>query len=317
MKIRLVITSLILCVSYTGPAHAASPAPLPDSSIYRVFPSIRFIEGADLDLFRETYARSIGQQRAEYVNQATSLMMVGAGGTEAAKMLIAFDQHILNLRKQGRAQLGTTLEAVFKARLDEFYRYFQPQIQKLQFANMGSAQSNYDMAIYGVYSVNSNRKPGLQITVTVLNLRTGLEQNFVASGEGVTATQDLAGQVFHEYQSTKFPSSLKLMGKSIELVTKGMINRPSTAKMKDLNQEASWVCDSYNAHLPSEDDLRALGGLGDYRGGITIGKSGEENAHWALAGGRVYVSSGGWTAPDTNVNPAAFLNYICVRGGSR
>lgn len=295
---------------------AAKASSSTETTSFNVFPNIRFVEGADLPAFMEAYSKTMSQQRAEYVDQAKELMMMGGSGAETAKMLIDFDKHILDLRARGKSRMGVTLEASFKAQLDQLYRKYNPPVQRLKFhATNASVAPSFDLYIYGVYSVKSVGKPGLVMTVTIVDLRTGLERSFEAQGADITAAHLLARQVFDDFQKTKFPSTKKILGKNLQLITHGLIEMEDgrTSPMRDLHQSAVWACDSYDARLISDKEIKALVGIGEYRGGLTLARTGQQNYFWAVDGERVLISYNGAILPDTNMNPASFINYICVK----
>lgn len=130
-RIGLAVVESLMILS--GGAQANTTAQ--NAGVHRVYQNVRFVEGADLEAFIESYSSTMGQQRAVYVEQAATLMMMGAYGEEAAKMLMAFDEHIQELRTKGRSRLGVTLEASFKAQLDELYRLYNPPVRRLSFQN--------------------------------------------------------------------------------------------------------------------------------------------------------------------------------------
>lgn len=305
----LLVGTVITLSSFAALA-GTGPRPLPSGS--SVYPRVHFIEGADLQLFRETYEKSLGEQRQEMVDQASALMFMGAGGEEAAKMLIAFDKHALSLRQAGRSRLGTTLEASFKAQLDNYYRQFDPPQRNLQFvANL--PEHSYDAIIYGTYSVRPYGKPGLFVTLTVANLRTGETQSFEAEGEMIGAAQMLAGAIFHEYQKTRFPQQITLFGKKMTLLFKGAITRPTTSRMYELYKQAVVACEMRGGRVTTEEELTALATLGDYSGGVSVGQNGTPTYYWAVDYSRVYVAPWSEARDATNLNPTEKLNYLCVK----
>lgn len=308
---RLTLVFCLLAISVAGEASQSL-----DNKTFKVFPNIRFVEGVDLPAFMEAYSKTMSAQRAEYVAQAKDLMSAGAFGAEAAKMLIDFDNHILDLRARGKSRMGVTLEASFKAHLDELYRKYNPPLHRLQFHSVhANPPPLFELFIYGVYSVKSVGRPGLLMNVTVVDLKTGFERNYEAQGADVNAARLLARQVFDDYQKTKFPSSKKIMGKQLQLVTHGLIELEDGRRspMRELHKSAQWACDSYDSRLVSEKELKALVGIGEYRGGLTLARTGEQNYFWAVDGEQVFISYNGAVLNDTNMNPASFLNYICVK----
>jgi hypothetical protein len=239
-------------------------------------------------------------------------MFMGAVGEEAAKMLIAFDIHNLEMRKLGRNRLGVTLEATFKAQLDQLYRHYEPTQRHLQFVE-SLPVSLYDIVIYGTYSVRPYGKPGLLLTLTTVHLHSGETQTYAAEGTSISAVQSLAQQIFHEYQRTRFPQKTVLLGKSLTLVFKGSIQRPGSSAMANLYTQAETACSTKNARLASEEELTALGTKGDYAGGVSLGQGGTFTNFWAVKYNRIYVVNWSRSTELTSLNPTEQLNYVCVR----
>lgn len=300
---------LISFISILAISAFASGLP---TDVRKVHPKIQFVEGADLAAFVEAYAKSNHIQRDEYVEEAQGLVDFGVKGPDAYKMLVSFDAHVLNLRKLGRSGLGVSLEATFKAELDELYRFYNPPIKRIQFV---SVPSTADMFFYGTYSVRPYNSAGLVLTITVVDMISKEETSFEAQGADIASARIIAKKVFDHFQKTKFPTKRKLLGRNVELLFQGIIELVDgrTASMLDLHRSANGACEGYDARLVREDEMKVLIGLGAYRGGVSITKVGEPSYFWALHGDDVLISYSGSVSKNTNMNPASYLNYICVK----
>jgi|GEM_PF-3668228 hypothetical protein len=283
------------------------PSPIPNSAL-KVFPRVNFIEGADLIYFQNHYG------------------LIGGRKPESSKIVKSFDEYVANLRKQGRNRMGVTLESSLKANLDQHYRTYNPPQRNLQFVDFSDINS-YDLVIYGTYSraregsgggyipYNQPRmnQPDMLITITIADLRSGESQSFQAVGEPLNVIQYLAGGLFHEYQSTRFPTDMIMFGKNLRLLEKNSIRRPTGSAMWELYKQAQLACEMQNARLTTEREITALGVLGDYRGGVSLGQNSVPTYYWAVDYNRVYVAPWSQSSPATNLNPQEVLNYVCVQ----
>lgn len=306
----LTALALGLAISLSSVAFATEKTPK------RVYPNIRFMQAADLPAFNEAYSKTLEEQRSIYVGQAKSLMQAGAMGSEAAKMLMSFDAHILKLRERSKVGLSQSLEARFKAQLDALYRQYQPPVQYLQFTN-NKDNGLYEAFIYGSYTIkNQGGRPGILATVTLVDIFTGEEKSYEAYGNETQAASILARMVFDDHQRTTLPTTVKIGRKQLTVLSHFNIELQNGYRnaMKDLYQSALTSCESQNARLITEEDLRALTALGDYRGGITIARNdGQRSYFWAVQGGQVVVSHNGAAMNVLNMNPVSYLNYLCVK----
>lgn len=291
------LLSLTTAVSMALPQPLPQPLPLPQpppASAYKVFPRVNFVEGADLQSFEQRHGH------------------LGGKGIEAVKLAKTFDGYVREIRKTGKSRLGVTLEAVLKAQLDEFYRQYNPPQRNLRFIEFADL-NEYDLVIYGVYTRRPYYGGGLQATITIANIRTGETESFGTMGDPDALAKALAGGLFHEYQKTRFPMDITMFGRNLHVIEKNVIYRPSTSPMWELYKQARLACEMQEARLTTERELTALGTLGDYRGGISIGQKSVPTYYWAVDYDRVYVAPWSQSSSATNLNPQEYLNYVCVQ----
>jgi hypothetical protein len=279
-------------VSFTAVIAMANPLPLPNplpapTEGAKTFPRVHFIEGADLRAYQENHPPY--------------------GNEDRGQTLKSFDDYAMKLNSSGRNRMGITLEASFKAQLDQYYRQYNPKQRYIQFVeNLDINQ--YDNLIYGTYSMNNR----MLITVTVKNLHTGETQSFETEDCTPQGAQRLAGHVFHEYQKTKFPSDLNMLGKPVRLLEKSVIYCPGSSPMWEMYKKARLACENMGGRLPSEKEISILGALGDYAGGVSLGHLSLPTYYWAIDHDYVYMAQVSQSTQATDLNPQEYLNYICI-----
>lgn len=204
------------------------------------------------------------------------------------------------------------IESSFKAQLDQLYRQHMPPVRHLQFVE-NQPNMAYDLIIYGTYAGRAYGKSGLHVTMTLENQHTGATQSFAAEGELAKAMQVLAQDVFHEYQQTRFPQQIDMFGRKLLLLFKGVISGSGEVRMAELYKRALLACEMRGGRISTEKELVALGTLGDYGGGVSVGHNGVATYYWAVESGRVYVAPWSQSTSATSLNPTEQLNYLCVR----
>ncbi|MNT09637.1 hypothetical protein D3C72_1444270 [compost metagenome] len=205
-----------------------------------------------------------------------------------------------------------TLEATFKASLDEYYRQYNPPQRNLQFVEYEDPAA-YDIVIYGTFSLRPYYAGGVLITLTIADIRTGETQTFATTGTVEDVPRYIAGGLFHEYQKTRFPTDVPMFGRNLHVLEKGVIHRPSSSPMWDLYKQARLACEMQEARLTTETELVALGTLGDYRGGVSLGQRSVPTYYWAITNSYVYQAHVSQSTIATNLNPQEDLNYVCVQ----
>ncbi len=308
---------------------------------FYIYPSIPFIDGADLMAFHEAYSRTRSEQFQELVQSAESLIKAGASGKEAMDIILAFDKLITDRREYSRRAMGVSLEGFFNGRITDLYDLYQPAVRRLDFKHvdiptniLAHANRNYrpgyltddmlsqiDFVAYGSYSVSA--KPGeIFVSIYVVNVKTGVTRVYSGAGRPNIAAYQAADKFFHEFQRTHIPQTLRLpTGKVVTLVKEGKVTG-GYSNMKNLYEQASYACEDIGARLANDRELIAFNNLGSYNGGVTVYEGYSNyfyNRHdrpyyyWALNGSLVYIAPENRTAAPWNLNNTEFLNYLCVK----
>lgn len=290
-----------------------------------IWPSIPFFRGADLCQFSESYGMSRSQYMSDMIFQAERLMMVGANGDEALKLLLAFDALYDKNKVLATQSFGLTLEASLKAYLDQLYRQYRPREKKLSFQNLNSLQtiirayiqgtrpSSFDNNLlkdlnfmaYGTYTLAPGCKGNVEVTLHLIG-RDGKEEAFIALGKPENVMSNIAAQLFTAFQRTQFPTSLKLPSGTIKLIgaANGSVDRATSPELAEL------VCGSMNARLPTAQELDFINAFGDYNGGVSLG-----HQAWALPGGMIFhplLRNPSPVRHPWEINERDFL-YYCVQ----
>ena len=159
--------------------------------------------------------------------------------------------------------------------------------------------------IWGTYSYAPRCAGDLLVTVHV-ELKSGKSYSFNSGGRLEVVVADLAHQLLREFQSTQFPTTVAMGNRRLTLLgTPGGVACTAPSAV-----EAERACKAMNARLPTPEEYDYLNILGDWNGGITLGRE-----MWALAGNLIF-------APDLR-NPSPVrtpqevqcreLKFICVR----
>lgn len=309
---------------------------------YTIYPSIPFIEGADLMAFHEAYSRTRSEQFGELVQSAQSLLKAGATGKEALEMIMAFDGMITKRRADSKKRMGISLEGYFNSRLNDLYQLYQPQNRRLDFRHVqvpsnilayasrnqriGMAGdellSDLDYVIYGSFTVNRN-KGMIDVAIYAVNVQSGETRVYGGTGYPEMAAYQAADKLFDDFQKTRMPKNYRLRnGKTLTLVKEGRVGGGNSS-MKNLYARAQIACEAVNARLMSEEEALSLDSLGRYNGGITMfeelsnfffNRHSRNFYYWALKDQRAYNAAEGRSSDVWNLNHADVLNYICVQG---
>lgn len=339
---------LCLLAGFSSLSYASSlGVQLPTSSdfipqkVVTIYPSIPFIEGADLMEFHEAYSRTRSQQFGELVQSAESLIKAGASGKEALDMIIAFDELITKRREYSKKRMGVSLEGFFNSRLNDLYQYYNPQRRMLELRHvdipsniLAHANQNYrpgyateemlsdlDFVIYGSYTVSS-RKGQVDVALYAVNVKNGMTRVYGGSGLPEQAAYQAADKLFDEFQRIALPAKFRLAnGKVITLVKEGHVSG-GHASMKNLHSRAQASCDVIGARLIKEEEAIALDSIGRYNGGITLyedysnftfNRHGRPYYYWALANDLVLNAPESRSSVSWNMNHAERINYLCVK----
>jgi len=313
--------SLLMAVSSYG------STPVPSDGRFDIWPTIPFVRGADLCLYKDAY----GQTRTEYMNtmvhSAEKLLAQGAKGYDALNLLVAFNT--LYERNQDLAvryqYLDVTLESSFKAYLDQFYRQINPRSKKISFqyvndivnivnAAKGGMRDGYlddsllaklDFIAYGTYALAPNCQGDIQVTVHLIG-RDGSSESFIASGKPEYVMSKIAADMFTEFQRTQFPTQIKVGNKMLTLIggLNGSVDRVADPRL------AEQACETLEARLPTDFELDLLNSYGDWSGGVSL-----NDKVWALAGDKVFAPTLRNPSPvreKWEVNAEEYL-YYCVK----
>lgn len=323
-------TTISRCLTALAAALLALPlraAPVPVStSAYALWPAMPFLRGADLCQLQDGYGQSQREYATQVSAQVRQLMEGGATAEEALAALMVSDTLIEKERKQARAPgMDITLEAMFKAQLDELYRQRQPANRAAYFLNsqdlmdmLGDLRLQRNGAhlrashlerlsgfLWGSYSYAPGCTGELVVTLHV-ELKNGESTSFMATGSPQRAMARLADQSFGYFQKKRFPYTVNMGDKPLTLLggpggKVGLAARPEAAER---------ACSAMGARLPTADEYEYLSCLGEWNGGLDLCRK-----DWALAGGKVFADdlrkpSPVRTPEETNATEYAF---ICVR----
>ncbi|MDD0853675.1 hypothetical protein HBN50_11245 [Halobacteriovorax sp. GB3] len=269
-------------------------------------------EGLDAAEFNEMYSRTTSDLRKEYVQEAIQLMMAGALGPEALKMITTFDDRVYDRRQVSKKGMGNTLAGHFRsalARINEEYEFEggNPKVR------MSSRTEDYDASI--VWGASSHAQ--IYAILTVKNKRTGMTKSYSAyshvSRVGVIGKQ-LALQVFHSAHATQFPTTLEVGYRKMKVSGIRTYTSRGYTQYKTLIDQVSNYCRSKGARLPSVNELTSLFSRGLYHGGLSMGQKTE----WAAMnhGMRAYVNSQypqGNTGSLTDSPFNRTITYFCVK----
>ncbi|EQC43248.1 hypothetical protein [Bacteriovorax sp. Seq25_V] len=289
--------------------------------------SIPFIRGADLCAYKQAYSQTRYEYMQDMVGLASDLMQAGAKGKEALQMLQTFDAMYdknLYLATQHK-YLDVTLENSLKGYLDGYYRSYPVSDRKFQFRHMNDIRtiinnasndrrtgyvpadsySLVDYIAYGTYSFAPNCKGNIQVTLTMVD-NNGNTSSYQAIGSPSVVMSQIASRIFEDFQGTKFPNTLFINGRSLQLVGthNGTIGKATSMR------QAESACKNRGARLPSADELEAIDAFGDWNGGVSIGRR-----VWAISGGMVYHP--GLMNPSPVRSPRSInakeYSYYCVK----
>lgn len=283
-----------------------------------LWPTIPFARGQDICQFVDTYGSSKRQQTGEMISQLERLLVNDAKTLEALQALTAIQAQVDSERAEARRapNIAVTLEATFRAALDNVYERIRPEVRMISLigapraASAPSAlQSNVlngaSAVAWGTYSFAPNCAATLLVTLHIRQ-RCGKFVSFQATGRVEQVMTDIAGQVFSHYQATRFPVDLSLGSRTVTLLSPagGVVAKAATSA------QAEAACKALGARLPTAEEYSLLHVRGDWSGGIcTDGK------YWALASGYVFAPALVRPSPirrEADVS-ADELHFYCVR----
>lgn len=298
-----------------------------NSYAINLWPTIPFVKGADLCQYQDAYGRSRSEMAQEMVSQAERFLNAGASGKEALDLLVGIDALIDKNRRlavQGYG-LDVTLEATLKSYVDALYQQHRPRSKNISFTHAmpivdvvravrngqrpGYLDQNLlaklDGFAWGTYAYAPNCRGDILVTIHVVK-NSGETLNFHAQGKPQYVMSTIAARMFEQFQRAQFPSFVRMGRGTLELV--GAPGAPvDSAPSPRLAEQA---CDMIDARLPTRSEYEYLSMLGDWNGGIGLGRQ-----VWALSDGYILAPMLRNPTPvrrPSDVNEREF-KYYCVR----
>ena len=270
-----------------------------DMQAILLWPTIPFIRGQDLCQYQDAYGRSKVENTQALTQNMIDLLREGASSGSAFAIVLAMDELTNRNRALASAGLGmdVVLEGSFKASLDAIYRDINPQQKKVAFFNplpliqvvrelheqkrQGYLDQRYlaglTGVVWGIYSFSPSCRGDVTVTLHI-ETKEGVTHNFQGQGTPESVMQGLAGQVFENFQKTRFPSKVKYGSSVVELL--GAPGSPISHATSPENAEKS--CAKMQGRLPTAEEYIFLSSLGDWSGGVTL-----RHEFWAMAQGMV------------------------------
>ena len=266
-----------------------------------VWPTIPFIRGADLCVYKDAYSQTRTQYMDKMVGYAKDLMQAGAKGSDVLPMLVGFNNlYDQNLAKANQYKyMEVTLESTLKSYMSDYYRNIRPRVQRLSFTRVNDVMSvvnaaangqrdgyldqtlvnKLDYIAYGTYALAPNCQGDIQVTLHMMG-RDGEEISYVGHGQPAVVMSQIASKMFEDFQRTKFPSTLKVGKKNLTLIgaMNGSVERTFSPKNAEL------ACETLGGRLPTGLELEIIDTYGDWNGGVSINQ-----AIWALDNNYVYA----------------------------
>lgn len=333
MSLRLLV---VICTLFVQPSFAMSDADAvfdfnKNVNTKYLWSRIPFFQGADFVTFKEMYSKSRRNLRREYIQEAVELMYAGAYGIEALEMVLAFDQQVTWLREYSKVRMDKSIEAIFRAELNNLTVLHRPSQNSLQFRHVNQAhdiiyrasnsvqpgfllpehQKYIHFVAFGTYTTTSK---GLLLTFHLVNVHTGVEFNFSAEGIPTKASKILAKKVFDLFYKTHLPATLKLeSGRRIHILWKDVIESTNSAPFKHTWEDAHYHCADLGGRLANKRELNSISRAGNYRGGLEINARLKADYYWAIPNKRIFSSFNRDVKNVHFTNGHRFLNYICVK----
>ena len=276
-----------------------------------IVPYLDFVEGADVGFFREIYQKGFSRLMEERKSMVEDLLYAGAYGDEVLKLMEYIENSTKRTRKEAKKNLDTVLLNI-KSRLTALHEYYRPTGRALIFRHaskevrLKSLQG--DFFIYGTYHID---RGDLYVDLNIVNLKTLVERSFSAAGQPREVGVHLANQLFHHFHKTRFPTTLRIGSKKIEMIEHGTIHAPARQAINSMYFSAKDICEYQGAKLISKRDFDVVRARGIYQGGVSMGTSTmKPNYLWAVDYNRVFRPN--FYSP-INLERAYSLDYICVK----
>lgn len=293
----------------------------------RIWPTVPFIRGQDLCTYQDAYGRSGAEVQAAMSRELRLMLQLGADPVQAMQALSTMDDLTARLRHRATNGMGmdVLLEGTFKASLDQLYRQNQPKQRNVGFFNAGALQdqvrelreqkrqgyldvrqlNDLNAIAWGTYAYAPQCKGELVVTLHI-QTTCGETFNYQSRGQPAAVMQGIASQVFTQFQSTRFPSRVKIGNRVLELVGApgAPIGRAASTEM------AQAACASIQARLPTVEEYQYLEALGNWNGGVCISRG-----IWALADRKIISLELMRPSPVRNADEIHTdeIQYYCVR----
>ncbi|MFN8943264.1 MAG: hypothetical protein ACK5WZ_01415 [Pseudobdellovibrionaceae bacterium] len=290
-----------------------------------IWPTIPFVRGADLCLYKDAYGQTRSEYMSKMVQLSSQLMRSGASGQDAFRLLTSFNQmYDLNLALATQ-NLDVTLESTLKAYISDYYRNLRPRTQKISFnqfndvlsllraASQGQHETSLDPSLlgkldymaYGTYALAPSCAGDIQVTIHLIGMN-GDVKSYLGQGQPSVVMSQIASKMFEEFQRTQFPSEIKVGKKNLKLIggMNGSVDRAASVQI------AKQACETLDARLPNEFELEILNSYGDWSGGVSL-----NDQIWALPNGMVFAPLLRDPTPvrqPWEVNATEFF-YYCVK----
>jgi hypothetical protein len=288
-----------------------------------LYGQVLFTRAADLDEYRnvmkQTREEVRGRLGAEYESILVKIAQTGQGVEMLAgpvlRAILAFDGIYRQHRNEALRNIDLTIAEVFKTSIDQFYREegLQDASRKIQFLSIANQSTHFARGTYSVLP-----RGQIQLTLTVVDVVTGAEQGFQASGPVLAVSTLLARQVFHAYQGNRYENPVN------PTPTLRWLKQPGVAR-KVSPGEARRFCEAQGARLPFTRELLDAALLGPYRDGgidplieydqyIVADRQREDVPHFFSSDPRSADATGGPVHTTAGHDPGMMGYFWCVKG---
>lgn len=233
-------------------------------------------------------------QSIETFLQRTPELAAGAKASlnDVASYLYALNDLYHYMLQDSSEGIGTLISERLRAEIDMLYFTENTQSRRISFRERGTGETGIDYAAYGSYTFLNEQNISISIKITRLN--DGETRTFVASGQPLAATKDLASIIFDAFQ---FPSRSSVTNPFEDKVWVGGLSDGVGRKMRVA--DAVEYCGALFAKLPSKVDVMLANNLGAY---VTGARIDAEEPYVVLDGSKVstFTPATGTCFPPSN-----------------
>ena len=283
-----------------------------DQTVKYISNSMSVVQGIDMAEFSENFLQTTKALRQGYISEAIALMGAGAGGSEALKIVLMFDDRVYDRRQIAKRGMGKAIAANFRSGIESLYNNFEDQggQRKIEISDPSQAMYTPELT-WGV-------KPGAGIyaLLKLTNTETGISRTYSAKSKIQNINilgKTLAMLMFHSLHKTRFPLERKLNNKNVEISGIRTLTTASYNQYRNMLRMVDDRCRSLNKRMATSTEMRELF-TGFYFGGITRG-----TAHWAAKDFDYkymlinYDHSFGTNLGLTNSPSNRTMKYLCVK----